>query len=155
MFNRSSEGFFTDWESYLVNVENVINVKIKFLMQKELGEDSGKRLEGLARGVIDQLKSDKCQSAMKEVVKDCYPETVELVNKELQFFNALVKEIQADGNDFIKINFALNSASTIKGSVEEIFKLPRWLKNIFHILNEVLGILGFSSAQLHRNYTQK
>jgi hypothetical protein len=70
---------------------------------------------------------------------------VGFLEDELKFFNSLIGSSRDDAGGLTltveATKDALGSGETVKDSIEGFFELPRWLKKILKVLNELLSII--------------
>lgn len=137
------------WGKYLDNLQYVGNEKIK--KKPKIIQDD---LKALFEQIIDDLKEGDVLQEFDHAIKTAEQNTdnhriIEYIYREIVIFNKMVaniisnvaspevpeSELEEDVYD------ATNTGKTIKDSIENIFKLPGWLKKLLNILNGLLSII--------------
>lgn len=134
-----------EWQEFLNN--------LKDLCRHRLADPDRVHYEGLSAPlgkVINDLQAVEALAAVTFAVdtaerNDDDRNLLGLVTDEIRFFNSLVKSSR-DYQDQLTMDKghtveALGAGKTIKDSVEKLFELPRWLKRLLEILNELLSII--------------
>lgn len=138
--------FFDEWMKFLENLEELCRHRLR-----QPGRENYEELTPLLRNVISELQSDDATRAMENAIvtaerNDDDRRIVVFLEAELKFFNNLVVSSHDDDAGGLTLNAeetkdALGSGETVKDSIEEFFELPRWLKKILKVLNELLSII--------------
>jgi hypothetical protein len=137
--------FFDQWMKFLENLEELCRHRLR-----QPGRENYEELTSLLRNVISELQSDDAAKAMEYAIitaerNDDDKKIVGFLEDELKFFNNLVVSSRDDAGG-LTLNVeatkdALGSGETVKDSIEGFFELPRWLKKILKVLNELLSII--------------
>jgi hypothetical protein len=130
---------------FLENLEELCRHRLR---QPE--RENYEELTSLLRNVISELQGDGAVKAMEHAIgtaerNDDDRKIVGFLEDELKFFNNLVVSSRDDAGG-LTLNAeatkdALGSGETVKDSIEGFFELPRWLKKILKVLNELLSII--------------
>ena len=137
--------FFNEWMKFLENLEDLCRHRLR-----QPGREDYEELTSLLRNVISELQSDDAAKAMEYAIvtaerSDDDNKIVGFLEDELKFFNNLIGSSRDDAGD-LTLNVeatkdALGAGETVKDSIEDFFELPRWLKKILKVLNELLSII--------------
>lgn len=137
--------FFNEWMKFLENLEDLCRHRLR-----QPGREDYEELTSLLRNVISELQSDDAAKAMEYAIvtaerNDDDNKIVGFLEDELKFFNNLIGSSRDDAGD-LTLNVeatkdALGAGETVKDSIEDFFELPRWLKKILKVLNELLSII--------------
>jgi hypothetical protein len=137
--------FIHEWQEFLKNLGDLCRHRLK--------EPDRQHYEGLnapLRKVINDLQGSEAEAAVSFAIATAHRNTDDsellgLVEDEMKFFNSLMTSSR-DPQDRLTIDkeqatTALAAGKTIKDSIEKLFELPRWLKRLLDILNELLSII--------------
>lgn len=137
--------FFDEWKKFLENLEELCRHRLR-----QPGRENYEELTSLLRNVIAELQSDDAAKAIDYAIvtagrNDDDKRIVGFLEDELRFFNNLIVSSRNDAGDLTldveATKDALGSGETVKDSIEDFFELPRWLKRILKVLNELLSII--------------
>lgn len=139
--------FMDAWDQFLRNLHRLASYRLSL---RERAED--KRLSDLLDRVIESLLKEDAMSAVAHAVDTENRSTdgqqiTTFLGDELRFFNDLVTSYDtAMGKTELSesdADEALGAGKTIKESLEDLLEsLPKWIKKILKVLNELLSLIG-------------
>ena len=156
----SEDNFICRWESFLDNIVKICKKKIK--IKEELFPETNGNIIKLLEEVTDQLKSEEVVQELKKskyylLTEDKGEKLLYWIEQELMIINSSIKhDLQEDNDqcsydnlnnpvpnsdDISLIDTRISQCKDVKDSIEKIFKLPGWLKNVFGVLNELLSLI--------------
>ena len=126
--------FVSDWKSFVENLHEVLEKQLR----RRNSRPGDAHLNSLLEGVISDITSPRGISEMEEAVGIASLEdadSVSYMHKELLYFNEAYANGDGDAEE------QSDDGDTIKSSIEELFRIPEWLKKRLKFLNELLKIL--------------
>jgi hypothetical protein len=95
--------------------------------------------------LLRDLASQQAVSAIVAAVQQSDPEeqtAVMYLRREMQFYHAYVAELGQHPAGSEAVDGAIKGGKTIKDSAEKLItRLPRVIRNLLHVLNEILGLV--------------
>jgi hypothetical protein len=119
------------WERYLKNLKKVVCRKLETRHKRRRD-----RLSPLVENTFDLLLGQRALKEIESAAIKVNVEPLKLFQQELEIFNSSIEDDDYD------LDEAMDDGEQAKGSAENIFnKLPKWLKDVLKVLNEILKMI--------------
>jgi hypothetical protein len=135
-----TDKYMDELKKFFQTLRTVVNDRLKS-MEIHRGKE---KLNQLSDEVFEHVLSENTFKEFRLAIEGdrIYAEAAyNLLFTELEYYNS--RYSRESDNTEMPINEAggIEDGKTVKDSIEEIFKLPKWLKKLLKVLNELLSLL--------------
>lgn len=132
---------YDEWEKFLGNVRRLAEAKpdAGYTVDKSETVD-------LVNDVIEGLTQSDAQIRTQSAIGELDRANKNLLERELELFNNGIDRfdinaIESEEEAIDAVDNRLNQAKNVKDSFERLLPLPRWMRRLLHILNELLSLI--------------
>ena len=130
--------FMDEWDKFGPNLRGACDVKID-------RRPALNPLRTTLHTLFDLLVSSRVRSAVDRAVDSMtrLPDErpiVDLLAEEMAYFNGRFSALGASSPED-EIDSGLESGKTIKDSIDDVVTLPRWVRKLLKVLNELLSLV--------------
>jgi hypothetical protein len=137
------------WTDFLVDLKSIGEIIISrkyengLIRHKDIQED----LNSLLKDIIADLGEEDVLNEINYAIITAERnkndvKIMKYLYREIKIFNLMVTNLKDGASvDDASVDDAMNAGKTIKDSIENFFELPRRLKKLLDILNELLSLI--------------
>ena len=123
----------------MVRFFEILEEKLNVASKEISGKGKEELIELIAQ-TFEIVRSERFNAGLKSAVKRTMvageaTESLTLLNLEITFYNTRYEEDSYGGEE------AIDNGKTVKDSIEDLIKLPEWIKKVLKVLNEILSIV--------------